>query len=206
MPTVDRIAATMAFALFCVGCTSLKRWAYEGWGRDEWQQPERVVEALRLHAGDRVADLGAGGGYFTFRLARAVGPTGHVYAVDVDEGMNDYIVGRARDEGLDNVSAILAKYDDPLLPESGVDLIFTSNTYHHLQDRAAYFRNARRHLRPGGRVAIIDLAGKGWFDSIFGHWTPAATIREELEAAGYRLEAEVPLPRQSFLIFSMAPR
>jgi len=201
VPPIDRIAATMLLAGCFVGCTALKRWAYEGWGRDTWQQPERVIEALRLRPGDRVADLGSGGGYFTFRLARAVGPAGHVYAVDVDEGMNDYIVERARDEGLGNVSAILAQYDDPLLPECGVDMIFTSNTYHHLQDRSAYFRNARRYLRPGGRVAIIDLAGKGWFDSMFGHWTPAATIREEMEAAGYRLDAEPPLPRQSFLIF-----
>lgn len=200
MPTVKRLGVAMLAAL-CVGCTGFKRWAYEGWGRDKWQQPEQVIRSLRLRPGDHVADLGSGGGYFTFRLARAVGPTGRVYAVDVDAGMNDYIVERAREEGIANVSAILARYEDPLLPESGVDLIFTSNTYHHIEKRPDYFRNARRYLRPGGRVAILDLAGKGWFDGIFGHWTPAETIRAEMEAAGYRLEEELPLPRQSFLIF-----
>ncbi len=200
MPTMKRFCAAMLAAL-CVGCTDFKRWAYEGWGRDKWQQPERVIEALRLSPGDHVADLGSGGGYFTFRLAKAVEPMGHVYAVDVDAGMNAYIIERAREEGIGNVSAILARYDDPLLPESGVDMIFTSNTYHHLEERRAYFRNARRYLRPGGRVAILDLAGKGWFDGIFGHWTPAATIRAEMEEAGYRLEEELTLPRQSFLIF-----
>src|SRR4030095_12939357 len=100
MPSVDRIAATMVLALFCAGCTSLKRWAYEGWGRDRWQQPDGVIEALRLRPGDRVADLGSGGGYFTFRLAKAVGPTGHVYAVDVDEGVDDYIVGTVQHGGV----------------------------------------------------------------------------------------------------------
>jgi ubiquinone/menaquinone biosynthesis C-methylase UbiE len=110
--------------------------------------------------------------------------------------------GRARDEGVSNVSTILARYEDPLLPEAGVDLLFTSNTYHHIHDRPAYFRNVRRYLRPGGRVAILDFAGKGWFDSLFGHWTPAATIRQEMEAAGYRLDEEPTfVSRQSFLIF-----
>jgi ubiquinone/menaquinone biosynthesis C-methylase UbiE len=203
MPSFDRITVvTVLLVTLSAGCTTFKRWAYEGRGRDEWQQPERVVEALQLRAGDRVADVGSGGGYFTFRLAKAVGPTGHVYAVDVDEGMNDYIAGRARDEGVSNVSTILARYEDPLLPEAGVDLLFTSNTYHHIHDRPAYFRNVRRYLRPGGRVAILDFAGKGWFDSLFGHWTPAATIRQEMEAAGYRLDEEPTfVSRQSFLIF-----
>src|SRR3990172_10180428 len=119
-----RSAAALALAslAFLAGaCTQLKRCAYEEIGRDEWQQPERVVEALALEPRSRGADLGAGGGYFTFRLARAVGPAGRVYAVDVDEGLNDYVASRARDEGLANVGVILAKYDDPLLPPAGVD-------------------------------------------------------------------------------------
>lgn len=197
--------ATVLVVAFCAGCTQLKRFAYEGWGRDKWQQPDRVIQSLQIQPGERVADLGSGGGYFTFRLAKAVGPTGQVYAVDVDKGLNDYIAGRARDEGFANISVILAKYDDPSLPVDGVDLIFTSNTYHHLENRVAYFRNARKYLRPGGGVAIIELAGKGWFDSWFGHWTSAATIREEMEAAGYRLQHEFTfLPRQFFLVFETA--
>lgn len=196
---------TLLVAAFCAGCTQLKKFAYEGFGRDEWQEPGQVIEDLQLRPGDQVADLGAGGGYFTFRLAKAVGPAGHVYAVDVDEGLTKYIAERAHDDGFDNVSVILAKYDDPLLATDSVDLIFTSNTYHHIEDRVAYFRNARKDLRPGGRVAIVELAGKGWFDSWFGHWTSSATIREEMEAAGYHLQHEFTfLPRQFFLVFETA--
>jgi arsenite methyltransferase len=197
-------AATVLVVALCAGCTQLKRFAYEGWGRDKWQQPNKVIEALDLRPGNRVADLGSGGGYFTFRLAQDVGPKGHVYAVDVDQGLLDYIAGRARDEDLNNVSIVLAKYDDPVLPEK-VDLIFTSNTYHHLEDRVAYFRNAQKYLRPGGRVAIVELAGKGWFDSWFGHWTSSETIRAEMEAAGYRTQQEFTfLPKQFFLVFTPA--
>jgi arsenite methyltransferase len=194
---------TIVLTALCAGCTQLKRCAYEGWGRDKWQQPDLVIQSLQLQPGDRVADLGSGGGYFTFRLAQAVGPTGHVYAADVDAGLNEYIAKRARDEGAENITVVLAEYDDPRLPDAGVDLIFTSNTYHHIENRSDYFRNARKYLRPGGRVAIIEYAGGGWFDRWFGHWTASATIRAEMEAAGYPLQQELTfLPRQSFLIFA----
>src|SRR3990172_9550282 len=106
------VLALVSLASLAVACTQLKRCAYEGWGRDEWQQPERVVEALGLEPGARVADLGSGGGYFTFRLARAVGPTGKVYAVDVDEDLNAYVAERAREEGHANVETVLAEYTD----------------------------------------------------------------------------------------------
>jgi ubiquinone/menaquinone biosynthesis C-methylase UbiE len=203
------LGAAAILALAAAGCTDLKRFAYDGFGRrDRWQHSERVIRELGLREGDRVADLGAGGGYFTFRLAEAVGPAGEVYAVDVDQGMIGYLEERAAAEGRTNVKTIVANHDDPLLPPHGVDLIFTSNTYHHLEDRAAYFRRAGRYLRPGGRVAIIDFTGSGsgpaaLLQRLFGHVASRETIRQEMQEAGYRLEGDHGfLPRQSFLVFS----
>ncbi len=189
--------------LLLASCTSLKRCAYEGINRDEWQKPDEVIRGLGIRPGDRIADLGSGGGYFTFRLARATGPTGKVYAVDVDEGMNDYVANRARQEGHSNIEVILAKPDDPLLPESGADIIFTTNTYHHLENRPAYFANASKYLRRDGRIAIIDFSGKQWFEFLGGHYTPAEVIKREMKEAGYHLQKEFDfLPKQYFLIFS----
>jgi cyclopropane fatty-acyl-phospholipid synthase-like methyltransferase len=195
------VLALAALAGLAAACTQLKRCSYEGWGRDEWQQPERVVEALALEPGARVADLGSGGGYFTFRLARAV-PAGRVYAVDVDADLNAYVAERAREEGLENVQVVLADYADPKLPEP-VDLVFTSNTYHHLEDRTRYFANAKQYLRPQGRVAILELSeAPSWF--LPSHTTSAETIRSEMEAAGYRfVEAHDFLERQHFLVFAV---
>src|SRR5712691_2470081 len=110
----------LATVLLAAGCTALKRYAYEGFGRDGWQQPEKVVQSLALKQGERIADLGSGGGYFTFRFSQAVGPAGKVYAVDVDSEMLDYVAGRAKEDGSLNIQTVAARYDDPLLPESGV--------------------------------------------------------------------------------------
>jgi ubiquinone/menaquinone biosynthesis C-methylase UbiE len=189
-----------------VGCAGLKRFAYSGFGRDRWQHPEQVIGSLGIQTGDRVADLGSGGGYFTFRLADAVGPDGKVYAVDVDPGMIRHLEERASKEGYSNVEVVLAQYDDPLLPEPGVDLIFTCNTYHHLEDRIAYFDRARQYLRPGGRVAIVEHRPGGWLQWIFPHSTPSEVIRTEMEAAGYQFQNEHSfLPRQNFLVFTLRP-
>lgn len=190
-------------SLLCSGCTDLKRFAYEGFNRDAWQAPQRVVRALDLRSGDVVADLGSGSGYFTFHLADAVGPSGKVYAVDVDRGLNAYVAKHAREKGYQNIVVILADQNDPRLPESGIDLIFTCNTYHHLDDRIAYFANAREHLRTGGRLAVIDFNGEGWFERLFSHTTPREVIKSEIKAAGYRLEREIDfLPRQHFIVFA----
>lgn len=198
--------ATVGIAVLVLlagGCARCKRAAYAGWGRDRWQQPERVVETLGIVSGQRIADLGAGGGYFTFRLAEAVGDSGLVYAVDVDADMTGYLEARVAEEGVPNVEVVLAEYDDPLLPDAGVDLIFTCNTYHHLEDRPAYFARVRRALRPGGRVAIVEYEPRGWLQRVFPHSTPTELIRDEMARAGYRLEGEHDfLDRQSFLIFA----
>jgi len=200
MKTLIALAVVLSFT---TGCTTIKRLIYDGWGRDSWQQPDRVVRELALRQGDRVADLGAGGGYFTFRLAAAVGPTGRVYAVDVERGMVEYVAAAAARQGIAQVEAILAAHDSPRLPDNAVDLIFTCDTYHHLDDRAAYFKRAIRHLRPGGRIAVIDYSGNGWFAKLFGHFTPREVVVQEMQSAGYRLERSHDfIDRQSFLIFA----
>jgi len=126
--------------------------------------------------------------------------------VDIDEGMNDYVANRARQEGHANIEVILAKPDDPLLPESGVDIIFTTNTYHHLVNRPAYFANASKYLRSGGRIAIIDFSGKQWFALFGGHYTPSEVIKREMNQAGFELQREFDLlPKQYFLVFSKIP-
>jgi arsenite methyltransferase len=185
------------------GCGSCKRFLYEGFSRDGWQQPERVIAALGLEPGDRVADLGSGSGYFTLHLANAVGPEGRVYAVDVDEEMNEYLRERVRQAGAANVEIVLGRFDDPLLPDGGIDLVLTVDTYHHIDDRPAYFRELQRDLAPGGRVAVIDYDGrKGWFVRWMGHSTPRDLLLREMDEAGYEVAEEHDfIDRQSFVVF-----
>ena len=185
------------------GCSDFKKWAYEGFNRDEWQKPEEVIKALAIQPGDKIADLGAGSGYFTFRLADATGPTGKVYAVDIDKEMNSDLAEEVQDRGYQNIQVVLAQTSDPGLKENTVDLIFSSNTYHHLQDRSKYFANIRKYLSPQGRIAIIDFSGESWFVSFIGHYTPSEVIQNELTDAGYTFEKEFDfLPDQVFLIFT----
>jgi len=119
-------------------------------------QVERVTGVLGVVPGQKVADLGAGSGVFSRSLARAVGPDGVVYAVDINQQLLSFIEESASEQGIRNVRTILATEDDPLLPEP-VDLIFICDTFHHIADRAEYLKNIRRYLRPSGRVAVIDF-------------------------------------------------
>ncbi len=196
----------LAFALLLAGCARLKQCAYEGVKRDDWQQPQEVIAALKIQPGAIVVDLGSGGGYFTFRLAEATGPSGKVYAVDVDQDMVDLIKKTAEEKAARNIEPVLAKADNPMLPKTGVDLIFTSNTYHHIDNRVAYFANLRQYLRPGGSVAIIDFDRRAWLEGLLRHYTPSEFIKREMEQAGYTLRQEYDfLDRQSFLSFTKKP-
>ena len=193
-------------AIAACGCTSFKRYLYEGGDRDSWQHPEEVLRALDIEPGDRIADIGAGGGYFAFRFADAVGPQGMVYAADIDRGMTDYLRERVQQEGRQNLIVVDADVDDPALPTQ-VDLLFLCNTYHHIDDPQRYFEDAARYLVEGGRLAVIDYKRYGWFQALFGHYTPADTLRAQIEDAGYGFQAEHRfLPRQSFLVFTRPGR
>lgn len=184
------------------GCSAIKRYAYGGFGFGD-RKPDRIMEVLALNKGDQVADLGAGGGYFTFRFADAVGTTGTVYAVDIDPNMTEYIEYESKRQGKGNINVILATRDNPRLPQGKLDLIFISNTYHHLSDRSVYLKNMKRYLRAGGKVAIVEMDQRNWFARVFQHATGSEQIINEMQMAGYTLRHDYDfLATQSFLIFS----
>lgn len=115
-----------------------------------------VVAALKLQPGNVVADLGAGSGPFIPALATAVGPSGRVYAVEIDKGFFPYIERRAKEAGVANVRTVAGEFTDPKLPAADVDVAFMHDVLHHVENREAYLKNVVRYLKPGGRVAIID--------------------------------------------------
>ena len=167
--------------------------------RDQWQMPTRVIDVLGLTPGMKVADIGAGTGYFSMRLAKTPGVS--VYAVDIEPKMVEYLKKRAGTEHAANVTAVLASASSPNLPEP-VDVILVVDTYHHLPNRPAYFRDLRKSLKPGGRIAIVDFrkdAPDG--PPVHFRFTPQQ-MQDEMTQAGFQLDASHDfLPRQHFLIF-----
>lgn len=170
--------------------------ALEAPSRAEWQQPDKVVEALKLSRDEVVADIGAGTGYFSRRFAPLVAK---VYAVDVSRKR----LKRLEEAGLPNVEIVHAEPDDPKLPEAAVDTIFFCNVLHHIEDRPAYYEKLARALKPGGRVVNIDFYKR---ELPVGPPLSMKLTREEViaefEKAGFRLDEEFDfLPYQYFLIF-----
>ena len=171
--------------------------------RDLWQLPDRVIAALNLKQGQIVADIGAGTGYFSARLAKSEAAP-KVYAVDIEPSMVSYLRERAAKEGLKNVTAVQAAADQPNLPEP-VDLILIVDTYHHIGDRESYFRKLAKSIKPGGRVAIIDFKPDSPEGPPREFRFPVEKFNSEMSNAGYRLAAQHDfLPRQQFLIFEVA--
>jgi SAM-dependent methyltransferase len=168
--------------------------------RDAWQKPDEVLDVLQLAPTAIIADLGAGTGYFSIRIAKRV-PRAMVYAVDIEPNMLRYLGERKHQEHLMGLQPVLASADDAHLPEP-VDLVLVVDTYHHIDNRTAYFAKLGEWLRPNGRLAIIDFkvdAPEGPPPELR---MPPEQVIAELAAAGYRLVAtHAFLPRQYFLVF-----
>lgn len=174
--------------------------------RDAWQLPDRVVAELPIASKNAVvADIGAGSGYFTRRLALLV-PEGRVYAVDVDGEFADHLLAQRESWGTPNIEPLLAQYDDPMLPERTLDLVFTANTFAYIRDREAYFTKVQNALRTGGHVAVLDFRPESDVPAHVNataaeYRVSSAAARAELERAGFELEREETfLPYQWFLI------
>jgi arsenite methyltransferase len=173
--------------------------------RDAGQKPDEVIAALDLKLGETLADIGAGSGYFSFRLARKVGDTGRVYAVDIISDMILFMNRTIRDKKIKNVTTILSDPDDPLLADASINRFFICNTWHHIQNRSRYMALMKKMLKPGGQVIILDYKKKQL--PVGPPPEMKRTRREvisEMEAGEFKLAKDHDfLPYQYFLVFAV---
>lgn len=186
------------------GFEDVERWVevFEDPERRNWQRPSKVVRVAGIFEGDKVADIGAGTGYFTQILSRAVGKEGKVYAVDIEPKLVAHIEQRD-DLGPAEIVTVLAEPDDPRLPDRELDIIVIVNTWHHIDGRLKYLKKLRRALDIEGRVLIID-----WREGELPMGPPPGSklsrdaVVAEFNEAGWTLGTEsVLLPYQYFLVF-----
>jgi len=174
--------------------------------RDQYQQPEKVIEALNITPGMVVIDIGAGSGYFTRRLAKAVGDTGEVIAIDIEQKMLNYNRRELEKLGLDKrVRFILAGSEPPSFSGNNADIVFLCDVYHHLEHQVDYLANTKPALNQNGRVVIIDYYNDERSKTLgFSkqHLVPKEQVIKDMEQAGFTLAKEHTfLSRQYFLEF-----
>ncbi len=153
--------------------------------REEKLQINRVMDVLRIKEGSRVADIGAGSGWFTVRAARRVGTAGAVYAVEINQDYLKHIEERAGKEQLPNIRTILGKEDDPLLPAASLDAVLLLKTYHEIAQPIRLLQNTRKAMRANGLLGIIDRNGAG-----DDHGLNRDKVIRETERAGFALVEE----------------
>jgi len=176
--------------------------------RAAWQKPDQIMDALHIADGSHVADIGAGAGWFTIRLARQVGPPGRVYAVDIQKETLEAIRRRVSREGLENVRRILGSASDPNLPAGTLDAALLVDTYpeigrtgHEAEDRALYLRTLARSLKPGGRIGVVNYKpGEGGPGPDQDQRVDSVTVEADARSAGLRVLARENLPFQYLLV------
>lgn len=175
--------------------------------RDAQERPEMLLDSLRISPGSTVADLGAGAGYFTWRLAQRVGALGKVIAVDIQPAMLDRIRVQVTERKLANVEVVPGTETDPRLPENSVDLVLIANAYHEFSQPEAMMAAVRRSLRSNGCVVVVEYAAENDDDPVAGLYTMTRRqIRAEIESMGFQLDRVLDfLPMQHGLIFGRRP-
>ena len=156
--------------------------------RDRWEHPEEVMDALGIKPGATVADVGAGEGYFTFRLAARVGPSGKVYAEDILEDRLEKIRTLAAKRKLAQIETVLGTTDDPHLPAERIDVLLVVNAYHEMREYDAMLRGMFRALKPGALLGMIDAsaeAGQPRESYYERHRIPEELLREDLRRNGF---------------------
>ncbi len=174
--------------------------------REDVQKSPEILKALAFRPGERVADIGSGSGYFTLPVAKAVGPTGSVQAIDVASELLEYLEVRIKAQRVSNVTLKLVSRDDPQLPPGGFDTILMIDTIHYVKDRPAYVRKLLPGLAPGGRLVVIDYRPKPMAERPWGpppeQQFPREQLDREMADAGFRVVASYDfLPEQFFVVY-----
>ena len=174
--------------------------------RETQEQPELVIDALEIKPGQTIADLGAGSGSYSFRIAPLVGPTGKVLAIDIEPAMLDAIAQRARRERIENVTTVRSSAQDPNLAPGSVDLLFMVDVYHELEYPYEMLTKVRTALKPRGRVALIEYRAEDPDVLIKPlHKMTERQVRREMQAAGFKHVKTVrTLPLQHLIVFEAA--
>jgi ubiquinone/menaquinone biosynthesis C-methylase UbiE len=168
------------------------------------EQPQLAIDALGIEPGQTVADLGAGSGYYSFRIAPLVGPTGKVLAIDIEPAMLEAIAQRAHHEHVGNVATVRSSAQDPNLAPRSVDLLFMVDVYHELEYPYEMMTKVRAALKPGGRVALIEYRAEDPEVAIKPlHKMSERQVRREMQAAGFKhLKTVRTLPLQHLIVFA----
>jgi ubiquinone/menaquinone biosynthesis C-methylase UbiE len=168
--------------------------------RDTWQQPDKVLKVIGIKPGMVIGEPGAGRGYYTFKLARKVGPTGKIYANDIVEKDLNTIKKRAKRERFTNIVTIKGEIKDPLFPVDELDMVFMSYVLHDLERPAAFLKNLRAYLKPDTPLVILEQAPEKTSET--WHFWKKEKILKTLKEAGYRLERiETFLPKDNIYFF-----
>jgi len=175
--------------------------------REQEEQPDLALDAIGIGVGSTVADIGAGVGFMTWRLAERVGPRGKVYADDIQPQMLALLKRNMVQRKLSNVETVLGAVDDPKLPANAVDLVLLVDVYHEFSEPQAMLRRIREALRKDGRLVLLEYRAEDPTVPIRPeHKMSVAQVKAELEPEGYRLERlSEALPRQHILIFRKTP-
>lgn len=170
-------------------------------------KPDEIIKNLKILPGQNIADIGSGGGYYSFRFAKLVGQQGKVYSIDTNQELLEFISNNAKQQGQTNIKTILASDENIPLTNVKMDLIFMRNSYHHIKNRIEYVKKLKNILKPAGKVAIIEYKKRGGLFSFHrprNHYVRPEIIIKEMETAGYNLqEQHFFLKEQSFTIFSL---
>jgi ubiquinone/menaquinone biosynthesis C-methylase UbiE len=171
--------------------------------RLEEEHPDQALDALKIQPGSVVADIGAGVGYFTWRLAERVGPKGVVYGEDIQQEMLDQLTRNMRDRHLANVRPVLGGIDDPKLPKNSLDLVLLVDVYHEFSEPEQMLDRIRESLKPGGRLVLLEYRGEDPNVPIRPeHKMTVRQVRTEIEPQGLKFEQSIEvLPQQHILIF-----